>query len=113
MTTTAVERRTLEIDYPAKNEVVNSLNYTFRISAPEDAAAVEVSVDRGAWQLCRESCGHWWYDWSGFKPGTHSLSARAVEQTGEMMTSPLRRFVVEGAQVENPEPPTPLRRHPR
>jgi len=113
--TTAIMNQALYIDYPAVGEVLNSSYYTFRLSVPEEVSYVEISVDRGPWQACRSACGFWWADWSGFEPGAHTLSARAVGRDGEPLNSLLRRFTVAGAAspLPAPEPPAPLRRHPR
>ena len=113
--TNAIARQALDIDYPGEDEVVNSSHYTFRLNVPEEVSYVEVSVDRGAWQPCRSTCGFWWADWSDFQPGAHTLSARAVSLSGEPVNSPVRRFTVAGAPapLPAPQPPSPLRRHPR
>jgi len=105
--TTAVAQPPLDIDYPGKDEVVNSSHYTFRMTAPEGVAYVEVSIDRGPWLACHCACGFWWFEWTNYQPGVHTLSARAVGRDGEPVNSLPRRFVVAGAD----EPPTPpLRR---
>lgn len=106
--------KTVYIDYPAKDEVINSSHYTFRLSVPEDVSYVEISVDRGPWQACRNACGFWWADWSDFQPGAHIVCARAVSREGEPVNSLIRRFTVAGAPAPLPdEPPAPPRRHSR
>jgi hypothetical protein len=72
----------LTLDYPQKGEVVTSASYTLRLSVPEGASYVEVSVDGGAWSGCRFSVGHWWYDWADYSDGKHVIVARAVTQDG-------------------------------
>lgn len=104
--TIAVAQPPLDIDYPSKDEVVNSSHYTFRMTAPEDVSYMEVSIDRGPWLACRCACGFWWFDWTNYQPGVHTLSARAVGRDGEPVNSLPRRFLVAGAA----EPPTPPRR---
>jgi hypothetical protein len=63
------------IDYPQAGEIIVSPQYTLRITAPE-GLAVEVSIDDGAWQPCRYSVGHWWFDWSNYPAGRHTVCAR-------------------------------------
>ncbi|MEK7384068.1 MAG: hypothetical protein AAB262_12390 [Elusimicrobiota bacterium] len=96
--TTAIAQQALYIDYPAKDEVINSSHYTFRLSVPEEVSYVEISIDRGAWQPCRNTCGFWWADCADFQPGTHTLSARAVSREGEPLNSLIRRFTVATAR---------------
>lgn len=73
---------TFTLDYPQREELVTSDNYTLRFSVPEGASYVEVSVDGGAWSGCRFSVGHWWYDWADYSDGKHTIVARAVTQDG-------------------------------
>lgn len=93
---TTNENRTIYIDYPAVGEVVASSDYTFRLSVPADVSYVEISVDRGPWQPCRNACGFWWADRSDLQPGAHTVSARAVTREGEPVNSLIRRFTVAG-----------------
>ena len=72
----------IALDYPQKGEAVMSDHYTLRLTVPEGAAFVEVSIDDGAWQPCRFSVGHWWYDWSGYEAGRHTLRARTLGADG-------------------------------
>ena len=92
--TTAIAQEALYIDYPAKDAVIDSSHYTVRLSAPEGAVSVEISIDRGPWQACRSTCGFWWQDWTDVAPGEHTISARAVDRDGEPCNSLLRRFTV-------------------
>lgn len=70
------------LDYPQQDELVSSPVYTLRLSVPEGASYVEVSVDGGAFSGCRFAVGHWWYDWADYADGKHTLAARAVTQDG-------------------------------
>ena len=91
---TSIAQQALYIDYPAKDSVIDSSHYAIRLSAPEGVVFVEISIDRGPWQTCRSTCGFWWHDWTGFEPGEHTVSARAVGPDGEPCNSLLRRFTV-------------------
>jgi hypothetical protein len=63
------------IDYPIENEMVFSGHYAIRISCPQNTS-VEVSIDGGPWQACRQSNGYFWFDWWPEKGGVHNISAR-------------------------------------
>lgn len=77
----------LAVDYPVQNERINSFEYTVRVSAPETAESVDVSIDQGAWKSCRKAEGFWWYDWSGFDNGEHELIARTPGKNGRFLMS--------------------------
>jgi len=84
----------LEIDYPSEGERVSKSGYTFRVGAEEALSFAEVSIDRGPWRPCRQACGFWWYDWSGYDGGEHMVTARAVAHDGRALNSTPRRFTV-------------------
>jgi len=84
----------VRVDYPLDAEIVVSAHYTYRVSAAPDAATVEVSVNGGDWRPCRESLGFWWFDWHGYKPGSHVVTARAEKKTGKFAISTPRHFKV-------------------
>lgn len=83
-----------EIDYPQLGEKITSRDYSFRLSAPESADEVGVSINQGPWQACRRSVGYWWYDWSGYDYGEHEIIARARAKNGRWLVSKPRNFVV-------------------
>jgi hypothetical protein len=85
----------LEIDYPMEGDRIPAGGYTFRVGAPQPLAVAEVSIDRGPWLPCRQACGFWWYDWSGYGSGEHMINARATAQDGHALNSTPRRFVVD------------------
>jgi hypothetical protein len=89
-----MDQAKLEVEYPAADEVVASVHYTFRVSATEALAQAEISIDRGAWQPCRHACGLWWYDWTGYGAGSHQVAARGETHDGRVLNSTLRRFDV-------------------
>ena len=82
------------IDFPEKDEVITSRHYTFRISAGIPAAEVDVSIDGSNWMPCRESLGHWWFDWESYKTKSYALHARLHAKDGSKQVSSLRRFIV-------------------
>lgn len=94
MSTIALPMSTLDIDYPQQDQVVTSATYSFRVGGPDSLASMEVSVDRGPWRECRRSCGYWWFDWSGYSNGEHTLVARGQNRDGSPVGSTPRRFTV-------------------
>ncbi len=85
----------VRVDYPQDAEVVLFPYYTYRISvATPETAKVEVSINGGDWLACRESLGLWWFDWQGYKPGAHVVTARAEKKNGKFAISAPRRFKV-------------------
>lgn len=63
------------IDFPQVGELVYSGHYAVRISAPE-CGGVELSLDGGRWQECRNEAGYWWFDLQGLSAGAHNIAAR-------------------------------------
>jgi len=94
------------IDYPAQNEEISSPEYTIRVGVLQDVQSVDVSINDSAWQPCRAAAGYWWYDWSGYLPGRHEISARAVMRGGRTITSEPRsaRVSPNGAPARAPRP---------
>ncbi|MFA5138370.1 MAG: Ig-like domain-containing protein [Elusimicrobiota bacterium] len=86
------------IDFPTEGETVVGNSYTFRIGAPDNAERVEVSINKGSWQACRQDGGYWWHDWSGFAPGKYQLRARMFDKDSNEHLSPVQKF-----QVKNPD----------
>jgi hypothetical protein len=68
-------RQTVTVDFPLEREIVTSAEYTVRISTTA-VQGVEVSIDGKEWRPARESVGFWWYDWSGYGAGPHTVEAR-------------------------------------
>ena len=86
------------IDYPEAQEVVRPGHYSIRLTA-SGAEQAQVRFDGAEWQDCRESLGHFWYDWAP-QAGRGCLQARA--RAGKGRWSPLaEREVV--ATAEGPE----------
>jgi hypothetical protein len=83
------------IDYPKQDETVVGWEYTIRVSAPEDAASVDIAIDQGDWQACRYAVGFWWFDWSAFGKGEHEVVARMLGADGKPATSRPTEFFVD------------------
>ena len=89
---TAVPKRSVVIDHPSEGEIVRSADYTVRIGAsPTDRA--EISVDGKDWQPCRECVGYWWFDWSGYNAGPHTIRVR-IPSGKRFLASKPRQFTV-------------------
>jgi hypothetical protein len=87
-------RPAVRVECPHEGDVIDGPSYTFHIAAMPGAEGVEVSIDQGEWLPCREALGIWWYDWTGFAPGAHELTARTRSGDGISAASNLRRFTV-------------------
>jgi len=94
-TGTAVIEIRPTLDYPRHNEKITSRTYSFRIGVPGTVRKVEISINRGPWQACRNSTGYWWYDWSGYKPGQYDVVVRAQTAEGGQTVSESRDFIVQ------------------
>lgn len=84
------------LDYPQAGETVRPGHYAVRVAAKPELT-VEVCVDGGPWQACRESVGYYWYDWAP-TPGSHTVVARAKNGGPRWTKSDERSIVV----VETP-----------
>jgi len=82
------------LDYPQSGERVLPGHYAVRVAAKPEVS-VEVSVDGGPWQACREAVGYYWFDWSPAAPGAHTLVARAKNGGPRFSKSEERAVVVE------------------
>ena len=90
----SVSQPQLEIDYPTSGETVTAPTYTFRVGATEPLIEAEISIDRGPWERCRHACGFWWYDWSSYGSGAHTVAARGTTRSGQTVNSTFLRFDV-------------------
>lgn len=72
------------VDHPQQNEVISGLHYAIRLGA-SDNGAVELSIDGGDWQPCRQAAGYWWFDWGYFTAGSHALVARLRDAEGKTL----------------------------
>ena len=89
----AQQKRYVRVDYPTEGETIASETYAFRVSASA-TERVEISIDNGEWLPCRPSVGYWWYDWSHFNAGPHSLQARIPPAGTRELKSKPRQFTV-------------------
>ena len=85
------------LEYPQAGEAVRTGHYAVRIAAKPEAL-VELSVDGGPWQPCREAVGYFWFDWTPSEAGRHTLVARSKNGGPRASTSEERTVVV----VETP-----------
>jgi hypothetical protein len=77
------------IDFPLNHERLLGPVYVIRLGVG-GAQLVELAIDGGSWQPCRQTSGYWWYDWSGIQPGKHTLVARMRTDDGRWFRTPLR-----------------------
>jgi hypothetical protein len=63
------------IDFPKEAEKVLPGHYAVRITA-RPGYDVEINTGGTEWWPCRESVGHFWFDWWPSKPGRTTLSLR-------------------------------------
>lgn len=87
-------RTQLSVDFPRQYQTIVGSEYTFRISAPENARSVEIAVDQGDWRPCRPAVGYWWFDWTGYDDGEHEAVARLVTAEGCTISAEPHEFVV-------------------
>jgi hypothetical protein len=81
------------IDYPAENERLAGPAYTIRLGANASAVLVELQIDGGGWRPARLASGYWWFDWSAYARGSHSIQARVSGPGGATSISQLRTVV--------------------
>ena len=81
------------IDYPQNNETVYCGHYCFRLGSRKPCSGMQVSVNGGAWQNCRQANGYWWFDWWNFNTGNFYLEAKAFVDGKEEQTAK-RKFKV-------------------
>lgn len=91
MTKTELE---VSLDHPQEGERIIGSHYSFRIGAINGADRVEVSIDQGPWEPCRQAAGYWWYDWTGYPEGNHQAVVRAQTKDGRTLRSRPRQFEV-------------------
>jgi len=82
----------LAIDFPQEVETIAPGPYTIRVSAPAEAQAVEVCVNRSPWLACRRESGYWWGDWAAVEPGFYQARARMRTADGQVRMTLLRSF---------------------
>jgi hypothetical protein len=75
------------VDFPQVGEILTSPHYAIRVSTSA-TEGVEISIDGKEWQPCRESVGYWWYDWSGFGAGVHTVVTRILVGKRSLKSKP-------------------------
>ena len=65
----------VSIDYPREGDVFKQGSYGIRISASKGYTP-EVAIDGHEWKPCRPAVGFWWFDWSRYPVGSHTIEAR-------------------------------------
>jgi hypothetical protein len=76
----------VSVDFPKEGEQVLVGIYAIRISA-RPQSEVEVSVNDGEWEACRNSVGHWWFDWIPNEASTCKIVARCRTGKGRWQKS--------------------------
>ena len=82
------------LDHPQQGERITAPHYTFRVGTSGDIARVEISINKGPWQPCRNSVGYWWYDWSGYTGGRYQAVVKAQTRADQVFTSEPCKFQV-------------------
>lgn len=90
----------VSLDHPQEGERITGSHYSFRIGALNGAERVEVSIDRGPWEPCRQAAGYWWYDWTGYPEGNHQAVIRVQTKDDRTLSSQPRQFEVAQEVVE-------------
>lgn len=86
------------IDYPEVGEIARPGHYSIRLTVT-GADQAQVRFDGCEWLECRESLGHFWYDWS---PQAGRVCVESRARVGSGRWSPLaERDVV--VTAEGPE----------
>ena len=76
----------VRIDYPQNGESLQPHHYAVRIGM-SGGEGVEISIDGGEWQACRQTQGYFWHDWQGIAKGSHKLVARVKLRDGKFKKS--------------------------
>jgi len=94
------------LDHPQQGEKITAPHYTFRVGTIGEITRVEISLNTGPWQACRNSVGYWWYDWADYAAGKYQAAVRAQTKDGQVFTSEPCKFQVALA-IEAKQPKTP------
>jgi hypothetical protein len=72
LVTFVIDKPFVIVDYPRDSERITYPSYTLKMVPSGSTNNVNISIDNGPWLGARkESDGYWYYDWSGYSPGTH------------------------------------------
>lgn len=89
--------KSVSIDYPVADEVIPCGYYTFRLGTISNVGWVQISINGGEWQHCRQTSGYWWFDWYVVQPGDFYVEAKVLLENGAEEKTDKRRFkVVQG-----------------
>lgn len=92
------------LDHPQQGEKITAPQYTFRIGTLGAIERVEISINTGPWQPCRNSVGYWWYDWADYATGRYQAAVRAQTKDGQKFTTePCKFQVVLGTDQKQPK----------
>lgn len=80
-------RLPVRVSYPKDGDTIAPPDYTIQVATEEPAAGVDVCINQGEWEPCREALGLWWFDWRGLEPGEHEIVARLRRLDGSMAAS--------------------------
>ncbi len=79
----------ISIDYPKEEELVLLGHYAVRLAGTLDAQ-VELSINDGEWNGCRNALGFYWFDWTPSDSGETVLKARLRVGNGRWKMSTAR-----------------------
>ncbi len=88
---------TLTIDYPRDGEPVCAGHYAIRLTAAE-ADLVQIRIDGGDWQNCRQAVGHYWFDWAP-RGGDAHIESRSRRGNGRWTSGPSLACVIVGVEA--------------
>ena len=79
----------IELQYPQEGEKVYKGHYAMRFDV-QNVQNVQLSINNGDWQNCREASGHYWFDWYPSEAGSFRIVARAIGPEGREAKSTVR-----------------------
>ncbi|MBI5244696.1 MAG: hypothetical protein HY922_13590 [Elusimicrobia bacterium] len=79
----------IEVQYPQEGEKVYKGHYAVRVDI-QNVQNVQLSINSGDWQDCREASGHYWFDWYPAEAGSFRIVARALGPDGGEAKSTIR-----------------------
>lgn len=85
-------REYIVVDFPREGEIIYNQSFCIRLGVGENTH-VEISINGGPWKPCRHSVGFWWFDWSGYGSGRHTILARVVTPSGNLLKTPPRTCI--------------------
>ena len=88
------------LDHPQQGEKITAPHYTFRIGTSGDIERVEISLNKGPWQSCRNAVGYWWYDWADYAAGRYQVVVKAQSKDEQIFTSAPSKFQVVGNKAK-------------